>query len=686
MPRSFDKFPDDHEYNRELLAFAVNAVHDGVYLIDANGCFVYVNQAACRALGYSRETLESMGISDIDPDFPMAEWPDYWQKMRTEGTLSFESRHKTHGGLFLNVEINASSFDFGGHEYCLALSRDITQRKAVEKERAVLGQAVNNVHEGIYLIDSDARILYVNQEACRALGYAHEELQGMTIPDLDPEFSFDRWYHHWQKTAEAGQCKLQTTHRRKDGSRFPVEISATHFSYMGQEYHLSIARDISERKAHEERIKRLAYYDSLTGLPNRALVIDRLRHALAHAERHEQLLAVLFLDLDRFKHVNDALGHGAGDQLLVQVGRRLTQFLRQADTVGRLGGDEFLVLLTSPNSAEDVVHVVGRLHNMLSAPYELAEHQFNLTVSIGISLFPRDAVDAETLIKYADNALYIAKDTGRNSFHFFNPAMDQQMHERIQLEHDLRSALENDEFLLYYQPQYDLNKNIVTGAEALIRWQHPTRGLLLPGQFITIAEDTGLICQMGEWVLRTACSQARFWHENGYPDLLVSVNLSSRQLSLPDFTARVKAILAETGCNPARIEMEITESSVMAQPETAIAQLAALQELGLNLAMDDFGTGYSSLGYLKRFPLNRLKIDRGFISGIPDDGNDVVITQTIILMARQLGLSVVAEGVETEAQKTFLLENDCANVQGFLMGRPEVVETFNQHLQAAFGN
>ncbi|MBD3634920.1 MAG: EAL domain-containing protein [Methylophaga sp.] len=379
---------------------------------------------------------------------------------------------------------------------------------------------------------------------------------------------------------------------------------------------------------------------------------------------------MLFLDLDRFKTINDTLGHPAGDSLLQQAAKRLKTTLREEDTIGRVGGDEFLILVSELTTLEDVGHVADKILKALSAPFLVADYELHVSASIGISLYPRDTDDADALIQYADTALYLAKEQGRNTFRFFSPELDSSVRTRLHLENDLRSAIDKNQLFLQYQPLMDLETGHCSGAEALLRWQHPEHGLISPDDFIPIAEETGLIIPIGEWVLGQACLQARLWQDAGMVDFRVSVNLSRRQLEQAGLPATLRQILHETGCPPQLLELEITESSTMSHPEQAIVRLNALHEMGIGLALDDYGTGYSSLAYLKRFPLDRMKIDRSFVEGIPDDSDDVAIVQTTIVMARQLRLKVVAEGVETSAQRAFLKALGCDEIQGYLFAKP----------------
>ncbi|HWW79731.1 MAG TPA: EAL domain-containing protein [Steroidobacteraceae bacterium] len=428
-------------------------------------------------------------------------------------------------------------------------------------------------------------------------------------------------------------------------------------------------RVLTQQK-RERQIRFLAYHDALTRLPNRTLLLSRLHQAIAHTQRSAETLAVMFLDVDRFKTINDTLGHPAGDTLLQQLGRRLTETLRVGDTVARAGGDEFLLLIPGLHSPEEAGPVAEHVLASLSAPFVVGGQTLRVTGSVGLAICPRDAADVESLIKYADTALYLAKEQGRNTFRFFSPDLDAKVRARMHLENDLRLAVDRNEFLLHYQPQVELATGRIIGVEALLRWLHPQRGLVLPGSFIATAEETGLILPIGEWALRAACMQARAWQEAGGPQLRIAVNISGKQLNGADIVGVVGRILSETQCDPSLLGLEITESAVMADPRDTIRVIRALHELGLEVTLDDFGTGYSSMAYLKRFALDRLKIDATFIRGTPDDKDDVAIVQAIIALARQFRLRVTAEGVETTAQRAFLLAHRCDAIQGFLISAP----------------
>ncbi len=425
-----------------------------------------------------------------------------------------------------------------------------------------------------------------------------------------------------------------------------------------------------QRKLAEDQLRFIATHDPLTELPNRAMFNERLRHALHQGVRYNRGLAVMFIDIDRFKVVNDSLGHGAGDRLLQNCAKRLTECLRESDIVARLGGDEFVVMIENFTGPRDAIAVAQKILHGLAKPFFVDGQEFLMSASIGISTFPDDGADVETLVKNADIAMYRAKDQGRNNYQFYSAQMNKHTFERLAMESSLRRAVERSEFLLHYQPKLDLQTGAIAGVEALVRWKHPDWGMVSPAQFIPLAEETGLIVQIGEWVLKTACEQSRQWRDQGIPGVRVAVNLSARQFAQKSLLQDVARIIAESGLTPESLELEITESMVMQNAEHATETLQKLKAMGVSLAIDDFGTGYSSLAYLKRFPIDCIKIDRSFIKDIPVDADDMAITKGVIALGHSLRLKVVAEGVETAEQRDFLQANDCDEFQGFLFSKP----------------
>ena len=441
-------------------------------------------------------------------------------------------------------------------------------------------------------------------------------------------------------------------------------------------------KEVAERRRAEETIKHQAYYDELTGLPNRRLFEDQLDRALAQARRKHHRLVVMFMDLDRFKTVNDTVGHKLGDELLQSAGKRLTNLLRDGDTVARMGGDEFTILLPEVDREEDILDVARRILHSFRQPWTLGRSEFLVTASIGVAVWPNDGQDGPALLKNADMAMYRAKDQGRDNFQLYSPVMNAEIAMRLELEKELRRALRNEEFVVYYQPQQDISTGQIVGVEALVRWQHPKRGLVLPGEFIAVAEETDLIVPLGEWVLRTACTDAKAWQEAGLPPLRMAVNFSARQFQHGSPIETFASVLADTGLDPKYLELEITERVAMSDVELAMKILRDLRDLGVRIALDDFGIGHSSLAYLKRFPIDALKIDQSFIRDLTTDPDSKAIAATIIAMAHNLNHIVIAEGVETEEQLAFLREQQCDEFQGYLLSKPvpadELLEILRQ--------
>ncbi|RZT75783.1 PAS domain S-box-containing protein/diguanylate cyclase (GGDEF)-like protein [Azospira oryzae] len=551
---------------------------------------------------------------------------------------------------------------------------DITARHRAEAELKLAEKVFANSPEAIMICDQGNRIISVNRAFCDITGYAQEEVLGQD-PRMLASGRHDKDFYRqmWEILRDTGAWAGEIWDRRKNGEIYPkwMTINAVHDTQSGALTHyITLFSDITERKETEARIHHLAHHDPLTGLPNRFTLEARLEQSLADARRHGHKVAVMFMDLDRFKTINDSLGHAVGDSLLMEIAHRLRSAVRESDTVARLGGDEFVVVLPDVEGANDAAHVAGKIIEDVARSLRVGAHELHTSASIGISLYPDDGETVPTVMQNADTAMYHAKAIGRNNFQFFASAMNRAATERLELERKLRQAMVNDELELHFQPQFALAADRVTGVEALLRWRHPEDGLIPPDRFIPIAEETGLIVGIGDWVLQAACRQLKAWLDQGLPPLRMAVNLSTRQLKEKDFPSRVAAILQETGLPAVLLELEITESGVMERPEEAITTLQALNDMGVTLAIDDFGTGYSSLSYLKLFPIDRLKIDRSFVRDIERDPDDAAIARGTIALAHSLGLEVVAEGVETSAQLDMLAADGCDEVQGYFFSRP----------------
>lgn len=536
--------------------------------------------------------------------------------------------------------------------------------------RDYVDNIIRSMSETLVVISPDKRIISANSSLCALLGYKEEDLIGNSLKVI---FGSDKGPCAVIEDLSSKGCvrSVETSYRTRTGESVPVHFSASTFS-LGDRVQgiVCVATDITVRKQAAQKIEHLARHDHLTKLLNRFSLMERLSQALELAKRASCHLAIMFIDLDRFKNINDSLGHHVGDLLLFQVAARLLKSVRSADIVARLGGDEFVVVLTQLPSGLAAARVVSKIHLALTQSYQLDGHDLQISTSIGISVFPHDGDTAEELIKNADFAMFHAKSKGRDNYQFFKQEMNSTARERLLLESGLRTAIKREELLLHYQPQIDLLSGRVIGVEALLRWQHPERGLVQPEMFIPIAEESGLILPIGDLALSAACRQLTAWLSEGLPPIRMAVNLSARQFRQENLPSLVAEIIAETGIDPHLLELEISESTTMDNPETVTLHLRKLREMGVELAIDDFGTGCSSLSYLKLFPVNRLKIDRSFVKCLETDSDDAAIAAATIALAHKLGKEVVAEGVETYGQLSFLREQKCDIVQGYYFSRP----------------
>jgi diguanylate cyclase (GGDEF)-like protein/PAS domain S-box-containing protein len=673
-----------------LLAAALKAAANSVSITDSKGTVVWTNPAFSALSGYSAEEVLGTNRSVLksglhDGNFYKEMWSaissgEVWRgeivNRRKDGTLTPEE-----------MTITPVASKPGGISHFIAINQDISERKraerallqAEEKYRVIFEDAV----VGIFQATPDGRLVNVNRAFSIMLGYdSPEQLladeSGSSLSHVMNATHLHEWISMLEQKGSIHSTELEVP--CKDGTRKWLLVNARAFRNSDGTVvkHEGTAEDITDRKAAQLQINFLAYYDALTGLPNRTLLQDRLKNALAAARRRGNVTAVLFLDLDRFKIINDSLGHSFGDLLLQQVAIRLTKEVREQDTVARVGGDEFLIVLTSVESISELELIASRIVDSVSGEFTIKDRTLGITCSLGISMFPEHGQDSETLIKNADSAMYCAKEKGSNGFCFFTNEMNSRLMEQLTLENSLRSAVERGELFLLYQPQINIASGEIIGLEALLRWQHPVLGLVMPDKFISVAENCGLITAIGEWVLWTACSQMRKWHLEGAIKVPVAVNVSAVQFRQDGFPEIIKRVLDETGLDPQYLELELTESLLLFNADVMFGVLKELKQMGLNLVIDDFGTGYSSLSYLRQFPVSKLKIDRSFIRDVAVNPDDAAITTAIINMAKGLNLKVIAEGVEDDAQLSFLRENACDEYQGYYFSRPLSVQDFSQ--------
>jgi len=678
------------EIDFDLRQFAIDKVRDGIYWCDAQARILDVNSGACKMVGYSREELCTMKVSDLDPNYPIEKWPEHWDLVRKHGSVQFETIHINKDGRVINVEITANLINYKGQELNCAVVRDITERIHAQKKSEVLSRRhqalMESALEGIHIMDFQGNIVEANDTFCSMLGYTQEEMSRLNVADWDTHWSREELMERFKILVKSQSTLFETSHLRKDGTVLDVEISTTGVQIEDKLFLYASSRDITARKAAEKKINRLAFHDALTNLPNRQLLLDRIQQALASSGRSGRKSALLFIDLDNFKSLNDTLGHSIGDLLLQQVAQRLVSCVREGDTVARLGGDEFVVVLEDLSEqmieAAEKTEVVGeKILAAVGKTYQLNTHEFHSTCSIGATLFSGDFHEAEELLKQADIAMYQSKKAGRNMLSFFDPQMQEVINTRVTLERELRKALDNRQFQLHYQVQVDSARRPI-GAEALIRWFHPERGMVPAAQLVHLAEETGLILPIGLWVLDTACAQLRTWQADALTqNLTLAVNVSSKQFRQTDFVSQVENSVLRHGIYPRLLKLELTESILLEDIEATVITMNALKAIGVKFSLDDFGTGYSSLQYLKRLPLDQIKIDQSFVRDIATNPNGAAIVQTIIAMAEMLGLNVIAEGVETETQREFLELRGCQAYQGYLFGRPIPFEQFEKYLQ-----
>jgi diguanylate cyclase (GGDEF)-like protein/PAS domain S-box-containing protein len=640
--------------------------------------FLSVNKAAAQQYGFSEQeflakTAVELGLEQDDSGLPEA-IPGADSPIQPSGIY----RHRRKNGSFIDVEIVCHPLEFGGVPSLLVSAYNITEQRRAEEAVRHAEDKYRGIFEnsviGIFQSTPEGTLLNINRALAEMHGYdSPEQLLVETGRAGSRLLATPSAMVELFQSAEDGVVRgAELEILRRDSTTKWVRMNLRAIRNSGGEIYLreGTVEDITEQKAAEARMKFLAYYDALTELPHRTLLEDRLETALASARRRKEKVALLFLDLDRFKIINDTFGHSFGDCVLQEVARRLRSCTREHNTVARVGGDEFLVLISDAREASDAAVAAERIMQTMKDDFIIQGKPFSMGCSLGVSIFPEHGTDAEVLIKNADAAMYAAKDGGRSSVRFFTEEMNAEAVARIAMDKNLRLALERDEFSLVYQPQLEIESGRVIGLEALIRWQQPEMGLVPPDKFIPIAENNGLILPIGEWVLRTACAQARRWQDEGLPRIPVAVNVSAVQFRQESFRALLRTVLWETGLSPEFLELELTESLLLSNGDATLSVLQEIKEMGLKLAIDDFGIGYSSFTYLKHFSVDRLKVDRSFVRDVIVDPDDAAITAAIISMAKSLHLRVIAEGVETADQLAFLRRNGCDEIQGYYFSHP----------------
>ncbi|MCZ4305025.1 EAL domain-containing protein [Zoogloeaceae bacterium G21618-S1] len=677
------------EEQRALLEALIDASDDMIFFKDRDSRFRLINRAAAHVLGHPPEDI----LGRDDGDFFSAEEADAFhaadQRVLSSGlTQRIEERVRQADGHYERYETLKSPVTLpdGTVLGLLGVARRLSEERQTSDRLRLAAQFFNNAAEGITITSPDGVIEMVNPAFTRITGYSAEEALGQTPKLLHSGRHSDAFYQRmWDSLAQNGRWQGEIWNRRKSGEIYPewLDISPVRNDQDQLIHYLGIFSDISAAKTSEAQLEHMAQHDALTDLPNRSLLNDRIATAIRRASRDRRTVAIMFLDLDHFKDINDSYGHETGDTVLKHVAMRLHECVRDEDTVARLGGDEFVVLMEDIEDAEQADQAAERILASLIPPIGQNGQEFFIGASIGVSLYPRDGDSVEALLRNADTAMYQAKQLGRNNAQRYCAAQTETTRQRVKLENGLRHAINNEALDVWFQPQVDLHSGELIGFEALCRWTDPEHGPIPPSIFIPLAENNGMIVPLGALVLRKSCAQIRRWREAGFIPPRVAINVSGRQLRRLDFLGDLCGILEEERCRPEWIEIEVTESDILKDAEPAIATLHGIREMGISLSLDDFGTGFSSLSYLKRLPINTLKIDRSFIDGLPNDTNDRAIVQAILAMGRSLGIQVLAEGVETPAQVAALRLMGCSTAQGYHFGRPALAETHLDRLACA---
>jgi diguanylate cyclase (GGDEF)-like protein/PAS domain S-box-containing protein len=672
----FVKVKEEAKELSELLEHSSNEI----YIVDMDTLdYLYVNKGACNALGYSKAELLKKNVRDINPHLKEDEIERLCTILQSNNHVLNRTVHQRKDGSYYHVQSYIHTLRYKNKDSFVIFDIDITQTVELEIQYKKQAKILEHIHDSIIAIDNYGKIKTWNKGSVKLFGYSSDEIISENIQKLyspNNDIPLDKLL---SKLTQEHKLNREILMLRKDGSEVICDIS---LSIIRNSIHnidgfIGYIQDITEKKATqkllEEQTKQLRYqahHDMLTKLPNRTLFKDRLEQTIIDAKRNHKRFALLFIDLDQFKKINDSLGHHVGDEVLIEAAKRLKSALREEDTLSRLGGDEFTIILKDIEKPQNAATVAQKIINKMSKPINVSLHKLHISASIGIALYPTDSKNLDNLIKYADAAMYRAKDEGRNTFEFYSEEMTKDAFAKVVLENSLRSAIAEEEFSVYFQPQYDAKQNKIVGMEALVRWIHPHMGIISPAEFIPLAEENGLIIDIDRIVMKKAMQQVSQWYKDGLNPGHLALNLSMRQLSDNNFITYLLNTMEKFSFQSSWLELEVTEGQMMNNPELSTRKLQRLSEMGIEIAIDDFGTGYSSLSYLKKLPLNKLKIDQSFVRDIPDDEEDIAITKAIIALGRSLNLKLIAEGVETKEQQQFMLENNCSLIQGYYYSKP----------------
>jgi diguanylate cyclase (GGDEF)-like protein/PAS domain S-box-containing protein len=677
-----------HGYQDQLLNIdeynaIIETTNDGYWVNDVTGKLLEVNSAYCEMSGYSKEELLSLNLADLEAKESIDDTAQHIESVIKNGSDTFETKHRKKNGDIYDVEITVTFVMIDGGKF-YAFLRDITQRKKIEKELQLSALVFSTMTDGVIITDESEKIINVNGAFCKTTGYSVDEVLGHKPSILKSGWHDEKFYQDiWKHIEENGYWKGEIIDRKRDGEVYTSEttIIAVKDAEGTITHYIAISSDITLKKEQEKVISSLAYYDILTNLPNRSFFEERVNTKIASAKRRKRGVALLFIDLDNFKVINDTYGHLVGDKFLQHAAKRLKNSIREEDIIGRFGGDEFTILVEDFTSISNLAMLANKIVELFHRPFTLDNHEFFSGASIGISTFPENGNSYHDLMKAADTAMYHVKELGKGGYEFYSETMSDIVSQRMKMDSKLRSALANNEFHLVYQPKVDILNNKVYGMEALIRWINPVLGFTPPDLFIPILEENGLIYNVGLWIIKQALMDVKKFHDAGFNDLIVSINISYVQIEHDDFLRDFRVIMNEVGVESSLIELEITETQIMNNIEAALVKLNEITSYGIKISIDDFGTGYSSLSYLKKLPADTIKIDKNFVLDIDKDEDDRSIVQAIIALSNSLGKSVIAEGSETQSHIDTLKELGCTKVQGYFYSKPLKFDEFISYVK-----